>query len=368
MSTQYNNAGRTLVVDEVIEVKGTKKDAVSRFKQELDAQLLKRDTSLIRAQIGVIASDSHITPQEKQILKREYMAIESNYGLIASKAGEYGIDESTDFNALSTAFSSLSSYLQPILADMSEESEIESHQELVTRYEAYYDASSVLEELFFRYTTGMLSGLDWREKFEVRITSSLGLSVPLDNTPTSLSVMLLHNGEDVTDDYVDADFIWSRITEDREGDTQWRIGEDLTGKTISVSLEDLVYGYGSFMCRFKHYYSDTMYYEKTGFVTLSKEVPGPAGEDAISVQIFSTNGNIFRSGQAYTTMSATVWRGDEDITDTLDASLFTWERTSGDSVADESWNTSSKAIGRKSIELTPQDVVGRSVFACHVEI
>lgn len=368
MSTQYNNAGRTLVVDEVIEVKGTKKDAVSRFKQELDAQLLKRDTSLIRAQIGVIASDSHITPQEKQILKREYMAIESNYGLIASKAGEYGIEESTDFNALSTAFSSLSSYLQPILADMSEESEIESHQELVTRYEAYYDASSVLEELFFRYTTGMLSGLDWREKFEVRITSSLGLSVPLDNTPTSLSVMLLHNGEDVTDDYVDADFIWSRITEDREGDTQWRIGEDLTGKTISVSLEDLVYGYGSFMCRFKHYYSDTMYYEKTGFVTLSKEVPGPAGEDAISVQIFSTNGNIFRSGQAYTTMSATVWRGDEDITDTLDASLFTWERTSGDSVADESWNTSSKAIGRKSIELTPQDVVGRSVFACHVEI
>ena len=89
MSTQYNNAGRTLVVDEVIEVKGTKKDAVGRFKQELDAQLLKRDTSLIRAQIGVIASDSHITPQEKQILKRELQVIISNYGLVAS-AEEYG--------------------------------------------------------------------------------------------------------------------------------------------------------------------------------------------------------------------------------------------------------------------------------------
>jgi len=368
MSTHYNNAGRTLVVDEVIEVKGTKKDAVGRFKQELDAQLLKRDTSLIRAQIGVIASDSHITPQEKQILKREYMAIESNYGLIASKAEEYGIDESTDFSALSVAFSSLSSYLQPILADMSEESEIESHQELVARYEAYYEASSILEERFFRYTTGMLSGLDWREKFEVRITSSLGLSVPLDNTPTSLSVMLLHNGEDVTAEYPDTDFSWSRITEDRAGDAEWEEGKNLTGKTLTVSYSDLVYGYGSFMCKFKSYYSDSMYYEKSGFITLSKEVPGKDGEDAISVQIFSSNGNLFRSGQAYTTMSATVWRGDEDITDMIDASSFNWERTSGDPIADESWNTSSKAVGRKIVEITPQDVVGRSVFACHVDL
>ena len=46
---------------------------------------------------------------------------------------------------------------------------------------------------FFRYTTRMLSGL-MEEKFEVRITSSLGLSVPLDNTPTSLSVCFLQRG------------------------------------------------------------------------------------------------------------------------------------------------------------------------------
>ena len=368
MSTQYNNAGRTLVVDEVIEVKGTRKDAVGRFKQELDAQLLKRDTSLIRAQIGVIASDSHITPQEKQILKRELQIITSNYGLVASKAEEYGLLDQTDYLELVSAYASLSAYLQPLLADMESASEISSHEELTGKFGTYYDASSVMEERFFRYTTGMIGGLDWREKFEVRITSSLGLSVPLDNTPTSLSVMLLHNGEDVTSEYPDEDFVWARVSEDRVADAAWEEGKDLTGKTLTVSYSDLVYGYASFMCRFKSYYSDSMYYEKSGFITLSKEVPGKDGEDAISVQIFSTNGNIFRGGQCYTTMTATVWRGDEDITAELDESLFNWERISGDPVADESWNTSSKAIGRKSIELTPQDVVGRSVFACHVEI
>ncbi len=97
-------------------------------------------------------------------------------------------------------------------------------------------------------------------------------------------------------------------------------------------------------------------------------VPGPPGEDATSVQIFSTNGNIFRDGTAYTTMRAIVFRGDQDITDEIDESLFNWERVSGDSVADESWNTSSKAVGRKTVEITPSDVLGRTVFACHVDI
>lgn len=367
MSTQYNNAGRTLVVDEVIEVKGTKKDAVSRFKQELDAQLLKRDTSLIRAQIGVIASDSHITPQEKQILKREYMAIESNYGLIASKAGEYGIDESTDFSALSVAFSSLSGYLQPILADMSEESEIESHQELVTRYEAYYEASSILEELFFRYTTGMLSGLDWREKFEVRITSSLGLSVPLDNTPTSLSVMLLHNGEDVTSEYPDEDFVWARVSEDRVADAAWEEGKNLTGKTLAVSYADLILGSASFMCRFKSFYSDSMYYEKSGFITLSKEVPGKDGEDVYQVQVISDKGTVFRMGQPFsTTFTVRVWKGGEEITHLFSDEDFRWTRTSNDHHSDELWNSAHYSTGGKSLIVTNADTVGKSNFFCEL--
>lgn len=92
------------------------------------------------------------------------------------------------------------------------------------------------------------------------------------------------------------------------------------------------------------------------------------GEDAISIQIFSSNGNIFRDGQCYTEMFAYVWQGNQDITDQIDASKFTWQRFSGDTTADASWNTSSKAIGKKSVLLTPEDVTGRTVFICNVEL
>ncbi|NBK21751.1 MAG: hypothetical protein EOM68_06975, partial [Spirochaetia bacterium] len=239
-------------MDEVIEVKGKRKDSVSKFKQELDAQLLKRDTSAIRAQIGVMASDNHITPQEKQILKRELQIITSNYGLVASKAEEYGLLDQTEYLEFVSAYASLSAYLQPLLADLESTSEISSHEELTGKFGTYYDASSVMEERFFRYTTGMIGGLDWREKFEVRITSSLGLSVPLDNTPTSLSVMLLHNGEDVTSEYPDEDFVWARVSEDRVADAAWEAGKNLAGRMMSRAsgMFDMFHGPFSFFSIF----------------------------------------------------------------------------------------------------------------------
>ena len=368
MSKQYNNAGRTLLIDEVIEIKGTRRDNVVAFKQQLDAQLLKRDTETVRAQMALIASDNHISVSEKNILAREFGNITANHGIIVAKSEELGITEQTGFLNYLDAYQSLSLYLEPLLYDLSVGSDIEAHQEMTDLFDAVYSKSSALEEQFFRYTTGMLGGLDYRVKFELVVKSSLGLSVPNDNTETLLSVMLLREGEDVTEEYDSSSFSWARVSEDREADMEWRANEDLTGKSLTVSYSDLVNGAASFLCRFKYQYSDTMYYSKSGFITLFKEVPGPPGEDAISVQIFSTNGNIFRDGTAYTTMRAIVFRGDQDITDEIDESLFNWERVSGDSVADESWNTSSKAVGRKTVEITPSDVLGRTVFACHVDL
>jgi len=101
---------------------------------------------------------------------------------------------------------------------------------------------------------------------------------------------------------------------------------------------------------------------------LGKPRKGDEGEDAISVQILSLNGNQFRVGTCNTTLIASVWKGSEEITGTLDDSAFTWNRTSTDFVADAAWNTSSKAIGHKSIGLTSEDVSGRAVFGCNVEI
>ena len=101
------------------------------------------------------------------------------------------------------------------------------------------------------------------------------------------------------------------------------------------------------------------------------ELKGPKGDDGentISIQIFSTNGDTFRNGQCNTTLKVFVWQGDEDITVQIDDSKFTWERISTDPASDLSWNSSSKAIGKKTVSLTPEDVSGRTVFACHVDL
>jgi len=367
MSNQYNNAGRSLIVDEVIQLKGLKKDPVPTLRQQLDAQLIKRDTARIRAQVSLIGADNHVTVSEKLILAREFKIIESNHGIIVSKSEEWKITEQTRYLEYMAAYQDLSQFMNQLLSDMTVGTDIDSHQQLTDLFEELYRTSSVLEEQFFRYTTGMIGGLDWRVKFEVVVNSSLGITVPTDNTPSTLSVMLLREGEDVTDEYDSSAFEWTRVSEDRVADSSWRDGMDLSGKTLVVAYEDLVFGSASFLCRFRYQYSDTMYYSKSGFITLSKEVPGPPGEDAYQVQVISEQGLVFRMGEDFsTTMQARVWKGGQEITELFEDSDFRWYRTSNDEYADSIWNSAHYSTGGKSLTVTQDDVVGRSNFFCEL--
>ncbi len=63
-----------------------------------------------------------------------------------------------------------------------------------------------------------------------------------------------------------------------------------------------------------------------------------------------------------TTLSARVWHGTEDITDTLPAEHFTWTRTSADAVADAVWNDSH--TGLKTILVSTADVLRQASFRC----
>lgn len=362
--------GKTIYADNIKLVKGKIAETPRGSLSKAGLQILAVDRSDLYNQLRLMGSDSIITPVEKRSLDREWKSLIASKAATIQKVDEYSIGDHTITLTMLNAYDELENYLNIVLdpTKMGENTDITELGNPITFFEDYYTKKTALDEMLFRLETGMLSGMDYRTKFVVNVTSSTGITIPVDGSSSILRASLYHEGVEVTEDYPDTDFSWSRLSEDREADGTWKEAESLVGKSITITKDDLVYKSASFICTFRHVYSDTMYFEKMGFATLSEEVPGKDGEDAISVQIFSSNGSVFRSGQCFTTMSATVWRGDEDITDTLDASLFTWERISGDSVADESWNTSSKAIGRKSIELTPQDVVGRSVFACHVEI
>lgn len=79
--------------------------------------------------------------------------------------------------------------------------------------------------------------------------------------------------------------------------------------------------------------------------------------------ISSSNGNIFKNGNIKTTLYATVYSWDENITDTLDDNQFIWTRVSDDAEADAVWNADHFG-GSKSIEITSDDVEVRATFFC----
>ena len=79
--------------------------------------------------------------------------------------------------------------------------------------------------------------------------------------------------------------------------------------------------------------------------------------------ISSSNGNIFKNGNIQTTLYATVFSWDENITDQLDNNQFIWTRVSNDAEADATWNAD-HAGGTKSIEITSDDVEVRATFFC----
>lgn len=79
--------------------------------------------------------------------------------------------------------------------------------------------------------------------------------------------------------------------------------------------------------------------------------------------ISSSNGNIFKNGNISTTLTATVYSWDTDVTDTFDENQFIWTRVSDDSESDKSWNDAHFG-GSKSITITNDDVRVRATFFC----
>ena len=79
--------------------------------------------------------------------------------------------------------------------------------------------------------------------------------------------------------------------------------------------------------------------------------------------ISSSNGNIFKNGVISTTLYATVFSWDENVTDSLDPNQFIWTRVSADTASDAKWNAD-HAGGTKSVEITSEDVDARATFFC----
>lgn len=91
------------------------------------------------------------------------------------------------------------------------------------------------------------------------------------------------------------------------------------------------------------------------------------GEDAYTVQVLSSNGNIFRNGIGTTVLTAHVYRGGTDITDQLRPQDFDWWKTSENSDADQVFNAAHTGYGN-SLTVTSEDVRQVVQFDCKVRI
>ena len=92
-------------------------------------------------------------------------------------------------------------------------------------------------------------------------------------------------------------------------------------------------------------------------------VPGPAGQDAIRVEIDPIGGNFIKRGQTGTSLIAHVYEGIRDITNQFNH--FTWYRRRPDGTRDPSWSTQETS---NQLAITTADVDESAVFVCEVTV
>ena len=88
---------------------------------------------------------------------------------------------------------------------------------------------------------------------------------------------------------------------------------------------------------------------------------------AYNVLISSSKGNSFINGNIDTVLTATVYKGQIDITSELQNENFVWTRVSDDSESDDIWNYEHRNVGNK-VNITNLDLDNKAVFNCSIEI
>lgn len=159
----------------------------------------------------------------------------------------------------------------------------------------------------------------------------------------------------ITTGTLDAGLMKAGVLSNHNGTVQF----DLDGNSFFIG-DKLVYDGNSLQIKF----SDTQSY-KDKILEVEQNVN-------YKVEIYSTNGNVFKNNQISTTLKAKVYKGGRDITDVpiddpdfVDANRYRWTRISDNKDADTIWNLNHIG-GRKEITITQDDVNIRATFNCEI--
>lgn len=157
----------------------------------------------------------------------------------------------------------------------------------------------------------------------------------------------------------------------RENTSEWDISVEVTAgiqgslssskDTYKVSGMTVDSGEITFIAKYK----TTTLTKVAKIAKVKQGTPGEDGESPYNVELISSNGLIFKNGVISTIIHAIVFKGNENITDLLDANQFRWTKTNADGSPDLIWNAM-HAGGTKSIIIETNDVNKRATFSCDI--
>lgn len=151
---------------------------------------------------------------------------------------------------------------------------------------------------------------------------------------------------------------------------------DPNNMTFTTRVDKAVYD-----ARFKNYESARLEVEKliiqkekeildnaTAVANEAKESIKEVQNDIVyKVEFYSPKGFTFKNGQIDTDITATIYKGKTDVTDSIPKSGFKWKKFDKDGNLDENWTTANADVGRK-IHVTIDDVNQRATFKCDIDI
>jgi hypothetical protein len=126
--------------------------------------------------------------------------------------------------------------------------------------------------------------------------------------------------------------------------------------------------------KFDDYYTDKSEVDKQ-LALKAKQVADDAQSNLDGVkddivyntELHSTKGDLFSNGHIDTTLFVVVYKGKNNITDTLPNSAFIWRKTDEDGIEDLTFKSAHANVG-KTIQVTKDDVYKKAVFWCDIDI
>ena len=105
---------------------------------------------------------------------------------------------------------------------------------------------------------------------------------------------------------------------------------------------------------------------KTVAENIQTDIEEVKNDVVYKIEFHSSKGFTFRNGQIDTVITAKVWRGQSEITDTIPKSGFIWKKYDKDGVIDTAWTNANVGVGNV-IHVTSLEVYQKAIFKLDID-